>query len=99
MRKTILLASALVVAATRVTLPRPAEAAPQKWILDFCRDVILPEFQYIPSLGECIAYNETLFNAEDHGFPTLDCHSFRLLEPEEFYLRYETFGECVIDNV
>ena len=99
MKRAILLAGSLALAATPVALLTPAQAKPQLWILDFCRDVVLPEFNYIPSLGECVAYNQTLFNSEDHGFPTLDCYAYREFEPEVFYEEYDTFGECVIDNV
>ena len=89
----------IALASSLVAFPDPARTAPQTWIVEFCREVILPEFNFIGSLGDCVAYNQTLFNSEDHGLPTLDCRAFREFNPEEFYLRYETFGECVIDNV
>ena len=98
MTRIILLAGSLALAATPVAVPVPAQAQGNE-IVQICLTEIIPDPVFAETnLGRCVGWITTLMKSEAHGWPTFDCMSIRLFDPDDFYAEYDTFGECVTDR-
>lgn len=55
----------------------------------FCRTLLpgIPE----ANLGECVSY--VIVN--ENGFPSHDCDAFLEINPDLFYLIYDSYSDCV----
>jgi hypothetical protein len=96
MTRAILLAGSLALATTTpVALPSPAQAQ-ETGVVEVCRTEILPQFPEA-SLGDCVAFNQTLSNAPRNGYPAHECDAFELLDPDLFYATYDSYSECIRD--
>jgi hypothetical protein len=84
-----------MVAASQVTLPSAATAAPVE-ALQICQDIVgsPPQPKNLATLGECTSFFRP-FDLESDGLPTLVCR-FWLESGQLEDFGYDTFQECVI---
>ena len=91
MRARLMLAAALSMSAGTFSEPASAqENNGAKPAVDFCANVVLPQLPKA-NLGECVGYIRT----SDQGFPSHECDSLLEIFPDEFFLMFDSYSDCV----
>lgn len=69
-------------------LPAPPESGKSGAVL-LCQSLLpdIPE----ANLGECVSF----VIVDENGFPAHDCDAFLEIEPDLFYLIYDSYSDCV----